>query len=132
AVPTSEPNGRQPSGFAANVASGHAFCKVVKREGSCLGSCTTTEWRFASWAAWVRLTSRLAPPALEVFAAVETWKEGLNASAPQPPTWNGLDRLCVAPNVEVSVVSVASGPQLVGLNRKLGRLIATLRSFSLS
>src|SRR5262249_25535401 len=47
-------------------------------------------------------------------------------------TWNGVDRLCVAPAFEpgamkpVSVVSVESTPQLVGLNRKPCLLIATL------
>ena len=51
----------------------------------------------------------------------------MNASAPQSPTWNGLDRLWPAPNVEVSTDSVESGAQLVGLNRKSGRLTETFR-----
>ena len=54
---------------------------------------------------------------------------GLNASALQLATWKGLERLCVAPNVESSALSVASTPQLVGLTRKPWRLIATTSFF---
>ena len=51
---------------------------------------------------------------------------GLNGSALQLATLNGLDRVCVALKVDVNVVLVASAPQLVGLKRKFGRLTATL------
>ena len=61
------------------------------------------------------LTCSLAPLALDALALVEAVNEGVNASAPQLVTPNGLDSDCVAPNVDVSVVSVASAPQLVGL-----------------
>src|SRR5580704_5613921 len=69
----------------------------------------------------------LAPPSFEVLAPLDTPTLGVKASAPQSFTWNGLDRLWLAPNVEFSTDSVASGAQLVGLNRKLGRLTATFR-----
>jgi len=69
---------------------------------------------------------RLAPPAFDACALDETPNAGLNLSALQSLTRNGLDRPCVALNVEVSVVLVASGPQFVGLNRNPGRLTATL------
>ena len=75
---------------------------------------------FASCAGWVRLTCRLAPLSFEVFALVETLNEGLNGSALQLPTWNGVDRGCVALNVEVSVDSVARAAQLVGLKMNAG------------
>ena len=52
APPTSEPAG-QLDGLAANVASGHAFCSVVSREGSALGSWTSTDLMFAWPAACV-------------------------------------------------------------------------------
>ena len=44
-------------------------------------------------------------------------------------TWNGLDSDWVAPNVDVSTLSLASAPQLVGLYRKFGRLTVTLTFF---
>ena len=78
----------------------------------------------------MRLTCRLAPFSFEVFALVAVLNDGLKASALQLPTWKGLDSPCVAPNVEVNVDSVASGPQLVGLKMKLVRLTATLRVFN--
>ena len=130
AVPTSEPSARQLTGFAANVASGQAFCSVVKREGSCLGSSTNTDFMFASCAGWVRLTCRLAPFSFEVFALVAVLNDGLNASALQLPTWKGVDRPCVALNVEVSVDSVARAPQLVGLKMNEGRFTSTFSVFS--
>jgi len=53
-------------------------------------------------------------------------RRGVNASALQLARRNGLDRLWVAPNVEVSVDSVASAPQLVGFSRKPCLSTATL------
>jgi hypothetical protein len=53
-------------------------------------------------------------------------KLGVNGSAAQPLTWNGLAAVVTLPNVEVNAVSVASAPQFVGLNRKLPRSTATL------
>src|ERR1700688_3347347 len=81
----------------------------------------------ASWPGWVSVTCRRSPFCLVALALVDALKDGLNGSALQPETWKGLDVLCPAPNVEVSCELVASGLQLVGLNRKLPRLIATLR-----
>ncbi len=46
AVPTRDPAGHE-AGLALNVASVHAFCNVVSREGSCLGRFTLTERMFA-------------------------------------------------------------------------------------
>ena len=46
---------------------------------------------FAWWAPCRRFTCRLAPIAFEVLALVEAVKDGLNDSAPQLPTANGLD-----------------------------------------
>ena len=120
AVPTLEPTG-QANGLAAYVASAHAFCIVVKREGSCRGSWVTTEWMFASWAPWLRLTLRLAPLSFDVLELDDTVNLGLNGSALQLATLKGLDRVCVALKVDVNVVLVASAPQLVGLKRKFGR-----------
>ncbi len=98
------------------------FLERRQRDGSCFGNCANTDLMFASWAPCRRSTRRLAPFSFEVFALVAALNDGLNASAPQLPTWNGLARLWLAPNVEVSADSVASGPQLVGLNRKFGRV----------
>ena len=106
------------------MASGHAFCSVVSRDGSCLGSDATTEWMFASCAPCSRFTRRLAPFALTVAGLVDALVAasnfGLNASALQLLTENGDETFCPAFSVEVSALSVDSGPQLVGLSRKLG------------
>jgi hypothetical protein len=48
---------------------------------------------------------------------VEAVNLGVNARASQLATWNGLDELWVAPNVESNVDSVVRAPQLVGLKR---------------
>ena len=47
AVPTREAAG-QVAGFVLNVLSVHAFCSVVRREGSCFGRLTLTE-RMLAW-----------------------------------------------------------------------------------
>ena len=47
ACPTIEAAG-QLAGFASNVAAKHAFCRVVRRDGSCLGRSTLTLAMFAS------------------------------------------------------------------------------------
>src|SRR5207302_3176278 len=82
AVPTVD-SGEQPSGLAANVASRHAFCSVVRREGSAFGSEVTLERKLACPEGWPTLTSRLAPLSLVNFAPVEAENAGLNWSAPQ-------------------------------------------------
>src|SRR6185437_7303019 len=86
----------------------------------------------ASCAPCSTLTLSEAPFALSVVgfveAAVAAEKFGLNGSALQLVTANGLEMPCVAPSVEVSSVSVESGPQLVGLNRNSLRLTTTLMS----
>src|SRR2546430_10586817 len=125
AVPTLDAAG-QLSGFAANVASRHAFCSVVSREGSALGSDVVTDRTLAWPAPWPMLTSRLAPLALEYLPLVDAANEGLNASAPQPSAWKGVDRLAVAPSDPVRVVSVANTAQFVGLRSKPCRLIETV------
>src|SRR5438132_1021657 len=122
AVPTLDAAG-QLSGLAANVACRHAFCSVVSRDGRALGSDVFTERMLAWPAAWLTLTSRLAPLALDVLAFVDAENEGLNASAPQPSAWKGVDRLAVAPSDPVRVVSVAKTAQFVGLRSKPCRLI---------
>ena len=47
APPTFEPSG-QLNGFAANICGRHAFWSVVSRDGSCLGSVTSTDLMSAS------------------------------------------------------------------------------------
>src|SRR5262249_59107420 len=76
APPTNEPLGHL-NGSAANTASGQAFCSVVRREGSCLGSCTSTDLMFAWPAAWLIVVSRLAPLAFEVLALVVALNDAL-------------------------------------------------------
>ncbi len=79
ALPTSEAAG-QPAWVRSNVATGHALCSVVRRDGSCSGNSTLTDLMFASPppgpgpAFELTFTSRLAPSALLAF-----------------PTWNGDD-----------------------------------------
>jgi len=51
-----------------------------------------------------------------VFTNREADSDGLKLSAPQPPTWKGLDNVGSA-KVEVSELSLASAAQLVGLVR---------------
>ena len=128
ALPTFDPLG-QEAGAAAKVASGQAFCSVLRREGSCSGSEATTEWRFASCAPCRRLTWRLSPPSFVPVAFVMALKLGLKGSAVQFFTWKGLETSFVVLSVEVSSDVVLSAPQLLGLKRNLGRLIATLRFF---
>ena len=75
APPTWEPAG-QLNGFAAKVASGHAFCSVLRREGSCLGSATSTDLMFACPEGWLIVVSRLAPFGLFGFPPVLAEKLG--------------------------------------------------------
>ena len=69
AMPMNEPSG-QPAGLALNCASVHAFCSVVKPDGSAVGSVRSTLWMFASPAFCATLTTRLAPFALLVLPCV--------------------------------------------------------------
>src|ERR1700722_4469648 len=75
----------QLAGFASKTAAVHAFCSVVSREGSALGSSTLTRLMFASYgpAGYPSLTVRLAPFAREVFPEVDAVSFGLNASTAQ-------------------------------------------------
>ena len=73
APPTNEPLG-QFIGLAANCASVHAFCSVVRRDGSAFGNCTFTDLMFAWPATGVTVVVRLAPLAFDVFALVEALK----------------------------------------------------------
>src|SRR6476646_999499 len=115
--PTNDPDG-QVFGFAAKVASGHAFCSVVRRDGSCVGRLTSTDLTFASPVGMLSVVSSAAPLSLEVCALLAAENAGLNASDEQNSTWSGFESpACTAPNVELSVVSVALAEQLVGLIR---------------
>src|SRR6185436_6652313 len=61
----------------------------------------------------------------EVCALPAAENPGLNASDEQDSTWNGFaSPVCTDPNVDVSVVSVASAEQLVGLIRNPCLLIS--------
>src|SRR5437016_913602 len=69
-------------------------------------------------------TVSAAPFNFEVFALDDAEKAGVNASAWQPSVANGVGGIAsVAPSVEVSVVTVLSGPQLVGFSSNPCRLI---------
>src|SRR5664279_3402361 len=126
AVPTSDSFG-QDAGFASKTAARHAFCSVVRRDGSCLGSETLTERMLASPPPGcgppleVTFTSRLAPDALLACPAVDTEKDGLNGRVAQPAAWKRLESGACAPPIEVTVALMAFGSQLVGLNVKPGR-----------
>ena len=48
ACPTTDAAG-QPAGLVLNCAAVHAFCSVVRREGSCLGSSTLTCFDVRVW-----------------------------------------------------------------------------------
>ena len=114
--PTNEPLG-QWNGSASKVAARHAFCSVVSREGSLMGSCTLTDRMFAWPAGWLIVVSRLAPLALEVLALLAAVNAGLKASLPHSVTENGVVSDCVPviPPVTsvkpLNVDSVASAPQ---------------------
>src|SRR5580692_2634518 len=93
-LPTRATLEQLPGGSAASkLAATHAFWRVVRREGNCLGSCNWISRMLDRPAPWVIFTSRLAPPALVGLPPAETLRLGLNGRAPQPPTWKGLDRL---------------------------------------
>src|SRR5262249_22938230 len=89
APPTNEPLG-QLNGVAANTASGQAFWRGVRGEGSCLGRGTSTDLRFGWAAAWLIVVSRLAPLAFEVLELVVALNDGLKASLSQLATWKGV------------------------------------------
>src|SRR6516165_4885709 len=89
APPTNEPLGHL-NGSAANTASGQAFCSVVRREGSCRGSCTRTDLMFAWPDAWLIVVSKLAPLAFVVMALVVALNDGLKPSLSQLATWKGV------------------------------------------
>src|SRR5437588_7751583 len=121
-VPTTEAAGHD-AGFAANVASGHAFCSVVSLEGSCLGRLTLTLAMFAWPGAEVTLTCSAAPFALLVLASVSTVNLGVNGSVTQLATWKRDDTGTIAPSVEAIVPVMDVGRHEVGLNVKPGRSI---------
>src|SRR4029077_14891087 len=120
AVPTRDASGH-PAGLVLNCASVHAFCNVVKRAGSCLGSVTRTFAMFASPPPVcgppleVTFTVRLAPLALLVLAAVEAANPGLNGKLAQFAAWNAFDTPVVALWVLVTDPLTDNGEQLVGL-----------------
>ena len=83
----------------------HAFCSVVRREGSAIGNCRSTLWMFASPGFCATLTTRLAPFALLVVPCVEAVKRGLNGRLAQFAASNGLDTPALALAVEVIVAA---------------------------
>src|SRR4051794_25446819 len=89
AVPTLDSAGHEV-GLAANVASRHAFCNVVRRDGSCLGSVTFTLLTLAPPDGIVSVVSRRAPFERDTRALLAAANFGLNDSAAQFWTWNGL------------------------------------------
>ena len=115
-----------------NTASVQAFCSVVRREGSCTGSCRLTLPMFASPGLAAIFTASAAPLALLALACVEADSDGLNGRPAQPPTWKRLEGFAVAPSELLSDAATDIAAQLVGLNVKFGRssVIATERSFS--
>src|SRR4029077_872648 len=131
AVPTRDASG-QPAGFVLNCASVHAFCNVVNRAGSCLGSVTRTFAMFASPPPVcgppleVTFTVKLAPLALLVLPAVDAANPGLNGRLAQFDPWNGLDTPVLVFWVLVIVPLTDSGEQLVGLKMNPERSMTTL------
>ena len=121
AVPTSDSFAQLKRVVLRTVFARHAFCSVVRREGSCLGSVTNTDLMFAWPAGCVIVVTRLAPLAFDGLPLVEAVNVGLNASPAQPSAWNGLDIeacLCLPPKVERRMFPWTSFEQLVGLRRK--------------
>ena len=86
--PTNEPGGHE-NGLFSKSAARHALLSVVRRETSCLGSCTSTDLTFESSEGIFSVVSRLAPLAFETFAELVAVNDGLNARALQLATWNG-------------------------------------------
>src|ERR1700733_4003259 len=125
AVATSDAAGH-PAGLVLNCASVHALRSVVRREGSWLGSCTSTLPTFASPGLATSLTSRLAPCALLACPLVEAVNDGLNGSVAQPPAWKRSDKTAVLPAVLDSSPVTAIVAQLVGFNVNWLRFISTL------
>src|SRR5262245_23629694 len=106
-VPTFDSGGHE-DGLAANVASRHAFCSVVRREGSCLGSVTSTDLMLAPLEGILIVVSRLAPLVFEVCALLAAENDGLNPSEPQFSAWNGVDSAACVPDDPVSTELTAN------------------------
>src|SRR5450759_3429876 len=70
-------------------------------------------------------TSRLAPLDRELFAPVETLKDGLKGRLRHSAAWKRLETAAVAPSVLVTVPATVIGSQLVGLNVKPSRFRLT-------
>src|SRR5205085_12526008 len=86
-MPMLEPS-PHAAGLASKTWSGHACWIVVSRDGSAFGSVTMVFPMFACPSPReVTLTTRLAPPALLVFAAVNASNVGLNGTLGHLPTW---------------------------------------------
>src|ERR1022692_4605374 len=87
------------AGLAWNVAAGHAFCSVVRREGSCLGRSTLTDLKLACVPSElegnVSFTDRLAPCTREVLPDVDTLIVGVNFKLEQFAASNGVATLTV-------------------------------------
>src|SRR6202162_4045962 len=113
------------AGLASKVESGQAFWMVVSREGSAIGSTSFVLPMFASPGDAAILTVRLAPLGLLALPCVEAVSFGWNGSAPQLPTWKGVETGTLAPPSPPSVPVIVIGEQLVGLNSKLGRSTTT-------
>ena len=73
----------------ANIGRLQAFCSVVRREGSCLGSDATTERMFAWWSGCVSVTVRLAPLARDGVGGLSAANVGLKARLSHAPPRTG-------------------------------------------
>ena len=128
AWPMNEADG-QPAGLASNCAAVQAFCSVVNRDGSCIGSSTLTFVMFA-WLPCgalgsVTLVTRSAPSALLVFPLVETENFGANFRLVQLLTSNGIDTGEATPSVACDRARDRVALQFVGLNVKPLRVMFT-------
>src|ERR1700735_894369 len=131
--------GGHVAGFVSNSFSVHAFCSVVKRDGSCFGRSTLTRLMFDCGPivpGIVSFTARLAPSALLVLPDVATLNTGLKARLEQSADCNGVVTftgtwsagLAGSAPAPLIVFRTVAGVQLVGLIMKFGRSILTRMS----
>src|SRR5947209_16419811 len=111
----------QLSGPALNLASGHAFWRVGRRDGSSRGIVRKTLWMFACpTPADSSFTLKLVPFTRLPCPVVEAVSFGANGSAEQPVSWKGADTGATAPSEPNRVPPTDSGSQFVPLNWKFG------------
>ena len=120
----------QPAGFASNCAAVHAFCSVVSREGSCLGSSTLTLAMFACAYGALGVGQLHVQARAVRFAGLPRRGDREFRRERQGRAVGDLERHATAPRFAPSVLVEAPGDrqrvQLVGLNVNPGRLIVTL------